>query len=65
MSCNKYTLVRTWGRVEGTPKIDNIEKRNNVKDTGLTEIQRQKQLLKNMDNTKIINNLGYCKCPSK
>ena len=61
MSCKTYSLVRTWGRDEGTPELDNIAKINNVEDTGLTEKQRQIQLLKNMDNKKTISNLGYCK----
>ena len=66
MSCKTYELERTWGRDEGTPELDNIAKINiakinNVQDTGLTEKQRQIQLLKNMDNKKTISNLGYCK----
>ena len=58
--CKSYTLVRTWGRDEGTPDLKNIENTNNVKNTGLTEKQRQIQLLKNIDNKKILNSLSYC-----
>ena len=61
MSCKTYSLVRTWGRDEGTPELDNIAKINNVEDTGLTEKQRQIQLLKNIDNANKIYYLGYSK----
>ena len=59
--CKTYTLVKTWGRDEGTPDLKNIKNTNNVKDTGLTEKQRQIQLLKNIDNANKISYLGYSK----
>ena len=58
--CKTYNLVRTWGRDEGTPDLKKIENTNNVEDTGLTEKQRQIQLLKNIDNKNTLNVLGYC-----
>ena len=59
--CKTYTLERTWGRDQGTPDLKKIENTNNVKDTGLTEKQRQIQLLKNIDNANKISYLGYSK----
>ena len=58
--CKTYTLVKTWGRDEGTPDLKNIKNTNNVEYTGLTEKQRQIQLLKNIDNKNTLNVLGYC-----
>ena len=60
---DNFILERTWGRDEGTPDLKNIKDTNNVENTGLTENQRQIQLLKNIDNKNILRCLGYCKKP--
>ena len=58
MSCKNYKLNRTWGREETSTCSNN---NNNNENYGLTELQREKIVLKNINiSNKQLKALGYC-----